>query len=250
MYNTKNLFLAIFLLLTPLFLVGQEKQTLQDPWKISLNAHYTTQHYWRGIGRGGLFGKAPAFEATLSFSNKKWSMGVFTGASMDNIYKTAMPFVTYKVTPQFLVAVQDIYSPGTNFWGSKPFDFDINTSKHFVDYYMVYNFKKVPIGLKWATVFLGADPNKDGNRNYSSYAEISSWHSYKNWSVLGAIGYTPWKGLYAKKAGFNNMEAKLQYTFKLNKGKLPFPVYIKATYNTITEYAHFLAGASITLNIK
>lgn len=231
---------------------GETLDTIKskDPWKISLNAHYTTQHYWRGLGRGGLFGKAPAFESMLSFSNKKWHIGIFAGASTDNIYKALIPSVLYKVTPQFSVAIQDIYSPGTNFWNSEPFDFDIYTSKHFVDYYMVYKFKKVPIALKWASVVLGADPTKDGDRNFSSYAEISSAYNYKNWGISGAIGYTPWKGLYAKKAGFNNMEAKLQYNFKLYNGKIKLPVYIRGTYNTVTEYAHFIAGTSVTLKLK
>lgn len=250
---------AFFTFLTVMFLstilYAQNANNLdatktKDPLKISLKATYTTQHYWRGIGRGGLFGKAPAFESSLSFFNKKWSIGLFAAGSLDNIYKAVIPSVLYKVTPQFLVAIQDIYSPGTKFWGSKPFDFDINTSDHFVDYFMVYRFKKVPINLKWASVVLGSDPNDDGNRNFSSYAEISSAYQYKNWKIAGAIGYTPWKGLYAKKAGFNNMEATLQYNFKLNDGKIPFPVYIKATYNTITEYAHFIAGTSVTLKIK
>lgn len=227
-----------------------KKQSASTPWHINLNAHYTTQHYWRGIGRGGLFGKAPAFESTLSFAKNKWLMGVFVGASMDNVYKTAMPFVAYKISSQFLVALQDIYSPGANFWKSEPFDFDMKKSKHFVDYYMVYKFKKIPIQLKWASVVLGGDPNKDGKRNFSSYAEIASNYSYKNWNVAGAIGYTPWKGLYAKKAGFNNIEATLQYSFKLHKGAIIMPIYVKATYNTITNYGHFLGGTSITLNIK
>lgn len=246
----KKILTIIVLMLFSAIAFTQERKYSSEPWKINLNVHYTTQHYWRGIGRGGLFGKAPAFESTISFSNPKWYMGVFAGASMDNIYKTVMPFVMYRVTPQFAIAIQDIYSPGTNFWQSEPFDFDIHKSKHFVDYYMVYKFKKLPIGLKWASVVLGADPNDNGKRNFSSYFEISSSYQYKNWKISGAVGYTPWKGLYASEAGINNIEATLMYNLKVNDGGIALPVYVKATYNTITKYSHFIAGVSINLKIK
>ena len=219
------------------------------PWKINLSATYVTQHYWRGIGRGGLFGKAPSFEPQITFTHQKWTFGVFAGASFDNVYKTVMPFVIYRVTPEFMVAVQDIYSPGTNFWNSKPLDYDLHTSKHFVDYYMVYRFKEFPLQLKWATVVLGKDPNADGNRNFSTYAEVSSGFKADKWQFDGYVGVTPWKGLYAKKAGVNNLEAKVQYNFIVSE-KVPFPVFVRAAYNPITDKGIVVGGCTVNLALK
>lgn len=219
------------------------------PWKINLSTTYVTQHYWRGIGRSGLFGKAPALEPQITFSHDKWILGVFAGASFDNIYKTVMPFVIYKVTPEFAVAVQDIYSPGTNFWNSKPLDFDLYTSKHFVDYYMTYRFQKFPLQLKWATVVLGSDPNAEGKRNFSTYAEISSGIKINKWQFDGYVGGTPWKGLYAKEAGITNLEAKAQYNFVINQN-VPFPVFVKVAHNPVAKTQHFIGGCTVNLNIK
>lgn len=254
----KNLFLLLFLFVSS-FGFSQQNVAFEHkdsvvvphphPWKINLTATYVTQHYWRGIGRGGLFGKAPSLEPQVTFTHQKWTFGVFAGASFDNIYKTIMPFVIYRVTPEFSVAVQDIYSPGTHFWDSKPLDFDLYTSKHFVDYYMVYRFKDFPVQLKWATVFLGKDPNADGNRNYSSYAEISSGFKLNKLQVDGYVGGTPWKGLYAKEAGITNLEGKVQYNFVINKN-VPFPVFIKVAHNPIAKTQHFIAGCTVNLNLK
>lgn len=223
--------------------------SVNNSWKINLSTTYVTQHYWRGIGRGGLFGKAPSLESQLTFSHRNLTLGVFGGASFDNIYKTLMPFVIYKVTPEFSVAVQDIYSPGTHFWDSNPTNFDIYTSKHFVDYYMVYRFKNIPLQLKWTTIFLGKDPNANGDRNYSSYAEVSTGMKVDQWQLDAYIGGTPWKGLYAKEAGISNLEGKIQYNFMVNKNT-PFPVFIKVAHNPIAKTEHFIAGCTINLGLK
>lgn len=223
--------------------------TLAHPIKITLSATYVTQHYWRGIGRGKLFGEAPSFEPQLTFAKNRWTFGISAGASFDNIYKTVLPFVIYSVTPEFSVAVQDIYSPGTNFWHSKPFDFNIATSKHFVDCYMVYRFKKFPLQLKWASIFLGKDANADGERNFSSYAEISSGFKMRGWQVDGSIGGTPWKGLYAIEAGITNLEAKIQYNFLIHKN-VPFPVFVKLAHNPVSKMSHIVGGCTVNLKLK
>lgn len=222
---------------------------VKHPMKINLNVTYVTQHYWRGLGRGNLFGKGPALEPQLTFSKNKWSFGVFAGASFDNIYKTLMPFVIYKFTPEFLVGVQDIYSPGPGFWKTNPFNYDLHTSKHFVDYYMTYRMKKIPLQLKWTSIVLGYDPKTDGGRNFSSYTEIASWYNINKWQIDGYVGVTPWKGLYAKQGGINNLEAKLQYNFVINKN-VPFPVFVKVANNPISKQSHFVGGCAVNLAVK
>lgn len=161
-----------------------------------------------------------------------------------------MPYVMYRVSPSFLVAIQDMYSPGANFWKSKPFDFNIHTSKHFIDYYMVYTFDRLPLSLKWATVILGADANSNGKRNFSSYAEVSSGFGIDKWRFDGYIGATPWKGLYAKSSsGINNLELKAQYNFVINKN-VPFPVFVKLAYNPLSKLTHVVGGCSIDLTLN
>lgn len=247
--------LTLILLLSGIFTFSQQDTLknlapiIANPMKISLSVTYVTQHYWRGIGRGGLFGKAPSFEPQITMMKNRWTFGIFAGASLDNIYKTVMPFVIYKVTPKFSVALQDIFSPGTNFWNSKPLDFDIITSKHFVDYYMVYRFKGVPIQLKWASIVLGKDPNEKGKRNFSSYAEISSGFKVNKWQFDGYVGGTPWKGLYAQEAGIINLEAKAQYNFAISDS-LPFPIFVKVAHNPSAKTQHFIAGCTVILPLK
>lgn len=253
----KKLLLLILAVFVSGFCFAQETEsdtirtteTVANPMKIILSATYVTQHYWRGIGRGKLFGDAPSFEPQLTFVKNRWTFGVSAGASFDNIYKTVLPFVIYSVTPEFSVAVQDIYSPGTNFWHSKPFDFNIATSKHFVDYYMIYRFKKFPVQLKWASIVLGKDANADGKRNFSTYAEISSGFKIRRWQADGYVGATPWKGLYAQEAGINNLEAKIQYNLVVHKN-VPFPVFVKVAHNPISKMSHVVGGCTVNLTLK
>ena len=249
----RYLLLSVFMAAITFALAQDDVDSLPDPpkkpMKIVLNVTYVTQHYWRGLGRGPLFGRAPSLEPMITFSKNKWAFGLFTGASFDNIYKTAMPFVIYRVTPAFSVALQDIYSPGTRFWHTDPFNFNIHTSKHFVDYYMVYKFQKIPLQLKWASVVLGYDPKADGGRNFSSYAEVSSGFSVKKWQFDGYVGATPWKGLYAKKGGINNLEGKIQHNFIINKN-VPFPVFIKVATSPVLKQSHFVGGCAVNLSIK
>ena len=247
--HEKAIFILVLLLMIPFFTHALEVEEPKNPLKITLSPTYVTQHYWRGIGRGKLFGKAPAFEPQITFVKGKWMFGLFAGASFDNIYKTAMPFVIYQVTPEFSVAVQDIYSPGAKFWDTDPFNFNLNSSSHFVDYYMTYRFRNFPLQLKWATVFLGKDPKPEGGRNFTSYAEIGYGVKYKKWQADAFIGATPWKGLYATKAGINNLELKVQHNFVINQN-VPFPVFLKAGYNPIAEKGVFVAGATVNLRIK
>ena len=247
--HEKAMFILVLLLMIPFFTHALEVEEPKNPLKITLSPTYVTQHYWRGIGRGKLFGEAPAFEPQITFAKGKWMFGLFAGASFDNIYKTAMPFVIYQVTPEFSVAVQDIYSPGAKFWDTNPFDFNLKSSYHFVDYYMTYRFRNFPLQLKWATVFLGKDPKPEGGRNFTSYAEIGYGVKYKKWQADAFIGTTPWKGLYATKAGINNLELKVQHNFVINQN-VPFPVFLKAGYNPIAEKGVIVAGATVNLRIK
>jgi hypothetical protein len=251
----KKLVIFFIICFHPIILIAQQTNNNspvadhQNPLQITIFSEYTTQHYWRGLGRGNLFGKGPAFESRIIFKQNKWTYGLFAAASFDNIYKTAMPFVIYNVNYQFSVALQDIYSPGKTFWQSDPLNFNINESKHFVDFYTTYKFKKIPLNLKWASVVLGYDPKEDGGRNFSSYAEVSTVHKFGRWQASGAIGVTPWKGLYVKEAGICNLETKLQYNFTTSE-TVPSCIYVKATYNTITNFSHFIAGATFTLKLK
>lgn len=76
----KNLLFTIFaiFLFCGDILSQIDGQTTSD-WKFLGSVQYVTQHYWRGLGRGPLFGDAPAFEPSIAFSNLHWNIGVFAG---------------------------------------------------------------------------------------------------------------------------------------------------------------------------
>ena len=85
-----------------------EKQN--DNWTVVGNVQYVTQHYWRGLGKGPLFGEAPAFEPSVMFFNKNWNMGLFAAGSFDGIYKVMMPWISFSPVKNLWIGVWDIYS--------------------------------------------------------------------------------------------------------------------------------------------
>lgn len=226
-------------------LYAQEIQEKND-WMVIGNVQYVTQHYWRGLGKGPFFGKAPAFEPTIAFTNGKWNLGVFSGASFDSVYKCMMPWVAYSPIKGLTIGLWDIYSPGKDFWHTNILDFSLETSKHFVDAMAAYKFP-FNLELKAATLVFGGDANAEGKRNFTTYLETNYGYNWNNFLFYGAIGVTPWSGLYSKKAGIINLETKVQYTVPLFDNRAQLPIFIRAGYNPKADYFQFLAGAAIIL---
>ncbi len=219
----------------------------QNNWTVIGNVQYVTQHHWRGIGKGKLFGNAAAFEPSIAFVNKNWNMGVFTAASFDNVYKAVIPWVSFSPVKNLWIGVWDIYSAGEDIWTYNPFDYSLATSKHFVDAVVSYQLPWIPLTLKWTTIVAGKDANAEGKRNFTSYGELSYGHRWNDFSVWGCVGMTPFGGLYHRaKGGVNNLELKFQYNFKLYQ-PISLPVFTKFTYNPLAEKFLFQAGASITI---
>ncbi|MGI6048898.1 MAG: hypothetical protein ACOYEG_12985 [Petrimonas sp.] len=252
----KNTLLILAFLLSSIVSTDAQSDPRRSDWKFLGNVQYVTQHHWRGIGKGGLFGSAPAFEPSISFVNKNWNMGVFTAASFDNVYKAVIPWVSYSPVKNLWIGVWDIYSAGDAIWTHNPLDYSLATSKHFVDAVVSYQLPWFPLTVKWMTIFAGKDANAEGKRNYTSYGELSYTHRWKDFSVSGCVGMTPWTGLYtravgADKPGINNLELKFQYNFKLYE-PITMPVFTKITYNPIANSDKFLfqAGASLLIPYK
>jgi len=59
--HKKAMIIFVSFLMIPIFSNAQAVEEPENPLKTTLSATYVTQHYWRGIGRGKLFGEAPAF---------------------------------------------------------------------------------------------------------------------------------------------------------------------------------------------
>jgi hypothetical protein len=245
----KNALLVFALISTMVFSQTNEEIDKSSTWTMVGNVQYVTQHHWRGLGRGPLFGEAPAFGPSVTFYNEHWNMGVFAGGSFDGVYKTVMPWVSFSPVKNLWIGIWDIYSPGKKLWTNeaKPFDFGLTTSNHFVDAMITYQLPWFPLTMKWATIVTGKDPNAEGKRNFTTYTELSYAHRWNDFSIWGGVGVTPWKGLYnADRGGINNLELKLQHNFRLYK-PITMPVFAKFAYNPLAEQFHFVVGASITI---
>ncbi|MDI9604379.1 MAG: hypothetical protein QM305_03475 [Bacteroidota bacterium] len=240
---------VVYSLISLFVLQAYSQADKRNDWTVVGNVQYVTQHYWRGLGKGPLFGEAPAFEPSVMFLNKNWNMGLFAAGSFDGVYKAVIPWISFSPVKNLWIGVWDIYSPGKKLWTSdaKPFDFGLTTSNHFVDAVVSYQLPWFPLSLKWTTLVAGKDPNAEGKRNFTTYTELSYSHRWNDFSVWGGVGVTPWKGLYHRaKGGVNNLELKLQYNFRLYE-PITMPLSTKIAYNPLSEQFHFLVGANLII---
>jgi hypothetical protein len=159
MKRTGQVLLIFTLICTAVFAQTNEETDKSSTWKMVGNAQYVTQHHWRGLGRGPLFGEAPAFEPSISFFNKNWNVGVVAGGSFDGVYKVVMPWISFSPVKNLWIGVWDIYSPGKKLWTNqaKPFDFGLTTSNHFVDAMIFYQ-------LPWLSTHVEMGDNSYGKR--------------------------------------------------------------------------------------
>lgn len=250
----KNILLLFILIYTTTFAQTNEETEEAPKWRMVADVQYVTQHYWRGLGEGPLFGKAPAFEPTVMFRHKHWNIGVMVAGSFDGVYKAIVPWISFSPVKNLWIGIWDIYSPGRKLWTAeaKPFDFGLNTSNHYVDAVISYQLPWFPLTFKWTSIVAGYDPNSDGKRNFTSYAEISYRHAWNQFSLWGGIGVTPWAGLYHRnkdgstKGGINNIELKAQYDFRIYK-PVTVPVFVRVAYNPLAEKFHVGGGVSIRI---
>ncbi len=227
---------VIFVYLVVLFSLqanaeGKEKSRLS----LFANIDFVSRHSWRG----GLEGNALAIEPTVELGYRKFAIGMWAAATIDDEYKELDIYLSYFPVKGLTLSLFDYYCPPQKLSEAKFSDFK---TWHLLDAIIMYNFEKIPLKLTCATVIGGMDDE------YSTYLEAMYTFPVpigKNNEVIALVAGTPYKGIYASKADFVNTELIMKHTFNFNKGKFSMPIYGRLIYNPHRNKTYFIVGVSI-----
>lgn len=182
-------------------------------------ARIQTSYLWRGLycGAANIQASANIGYGGL-YLDMWWNIGV-----TDWTFKTFEPEVDFSLG--FARWGLDVYLLYIHNFNTPFFDFHNYPDKgNRLELNVRYTLSsKIPLSILWATRIAASDGylNAQGDtvQAYSSYLELSYTHKCRDgFSVYGAIGMTPWKGVYNPNgAALQNIELRLRKDWSVAK---------------------------------
>jgi hypothetical protein len=212
---------------------GLSMPTTMRAQEVSAGGDIVSSYIWRGTDCGGV-SVQPALSLSLSgFSLTAWGSVGFEGSDTKEFDFT----LGYGVGG-FGVAITDYW------FNTVPeyFNYKKSETAHMFEATVGYDFG--PVAVTVNTFFAGNDFLANGDRAFSTYAEVSAPFKLGGLDFKAEAGITPWDGLYATKAGIVNVgltgakEIKVTDSFSL-------PVFSKVIFNPASKGAYFVFGISL-----
>jgi hypothetical protein len=270
--NMKKVVIILALVLTSTMTFAQDAPPAAAPVadapasKFTASVDVVWPYLWRGMLLNST--KKVAFQPYLSYAfTNKLTVGLWgtTNFSNDDTpYNTSYNefdwYVSYQVCPIAKVMLSDYYF---DYPGARASYFDYSkTGTQAIDLSVLLNFadKGVPLDFQWNTLIGGNDFNSNGDRNFSSYAELGYTYSIAKIGVdlrafAGAVmsddsAYYLMSGLNFTNVGLNATKSiKISDSYSI-------PVFIRYTYNDNGNYNsngdlknNFISGG-LTFKIK
>lgn len=108
----------------------------------------------------------------------------------------------------------------------------------------------VPVTLSLNTFVFGDDFNEDGNRAFSSYAEIAVPYEIGDLTLTGIVGAVPFRSdnTYGNcEDAFKLTNLSLSATYNLSMNNLELPVYAQFIRNPMTKSNYYVIGCVLNL---
>lgn len=230
--------LALMALIASPRLAAQETYTSKEKRStspFSLDLELASRYIWRGQE----YGDGATFFPKLSYTNggfKAYALGC-TGLNGD--YKEVNLGVQYQLS-ELTMTLANSYSTTHVGQADKYLNFSPKTSRHSLDFRLMYEPNKIPFWFFGSCFVYGNDRLSDGSQAYSSYLEVGYRKSFLPHQIFSvALGATPNKSFYTnyeRSAGFVNVT--LQYAVGLQLGKLELPVSVAYTLNPQREKSY------------
>ena len=158
----------------------------------SLGTDLVSSYVWRGAYQTSA-AVQPAMGLSVSgFSLSAWGSVPIMGGAKEVDFTAA-----YEIAG-FTLAITDYWWAGEGAY--KYFMYESKRTEHLFEASLCYTLpiEKFPIGIFWNTMFAGGDYLADGDRAYSSYAEVSLPFRIKTVDLGLSMGLTPWESIYAE----------------------------------------------------
>lgn len=211
----------------------------QDNVETTIGADVVNQYIWRGQELGSV-----SLQPTLGVAYKGLSLTAWgsIGLSEPSDTKEFDLTAAYSVGG-FNIGVTDYWfnSPSTRY-----FLYDSHKTSHVFEANIGYDFG--PASIQWYTNFAGNDGvNKDGDRAYSSYFEVSAPFTFGGCDWTATVGAVPFaSSFYSDANGFAVTNVSLKATKELKiTDTFSVPVFAGIAANPSTEKAFFIFGLSL-----
>ena len=238
----KKIYIITLLFFAFITMQAQDK-TVEKNEKVSftLGTDFVSSYVWRGAYQTG-FSVQPAMGIdAYGFSLSTWGNTDIA----DQGFKEVDFTLGYTIAG-FSVSITDYWWMGEGY--KNYFKYKNNETDHLFEGTISYALpmEKFPLSISWNTMFLGADYKVDGNRAYSSYAELSYPFSIKDIDLDVSLGLTPWESLYANDFAVVNVGIGASKVLKITDS-FSLPVFGKIMTNPESEEIFFVFGFSLGL---
>lgn len=227
----RNHLLAILLLFSSSVTILAQKHH-----PLSLGVELSTHHVWRGIE----YGNAPVVFPQINFNKQKWNAYLLGGYALNGSHTEVDMGVSF-TQKNLTLGLNDYYFVTPSGEKDKYFNFRNHSTGHYVEAYAAYDLPFAPLRMMASSYLFGPDRLMNGNRAYSSYAEICYTHSFTPTEQLSlTMGASLNKGFYTNyQHGFSVVNVTLKYATTLNLGKFRLPASASFILNPTTEKSHF-----------
>lgn len=211
----------------------------QSKVEYALQADIVSQYIWRGQDLGDV-----SLQPTLGLAYKGLSLTAWGSIGLSDPGNTK----EFDLTLAYRIGGLNIGV--TDYWFNTPndryFSYAAHKTSHVFEANVGYDFG--PLAVQWFTNFAGNDGlNKDGNRAYSSYVELSAPFNLAGCQWTGTVGAVPYAtSFYAETNGFavTNVSIKAIKDIRITKS-FSLPLFAAVTANPSTEKAYFVFGLTL-----
>ena len=213
----------------------------QDRVETTVAADFVNQYIWRGQDCGNVSLQPTLGVAWKGLSLTGWgSVGLTDSNDTKELDLTAAYTIgglTFGITDYW-------FSTGMDPQG-RYFKYDAHQTNHVFEANVGYDFKV--LSVQWYTNFAGNDGvNKDGNRAYSSYMEVSVPFEFSAMKWTAVAGAVPWATSTYGTTGFAVTNLSLRATKDIKvTDTFTIPVFGQIVGNPCSQKAYLVFGFTL-----
>lgn len=213
----------------------------QEKLETAVSADVVNQYIWRGQDLGNV-----SLQPTLGVSYKGLSLTAWGSVGLSNPDDTK----EFDITASYAIGGFNIGV--TDYWFStgldpqnRYFKYDAHGTNHVFEANIGYDFGFA--GIQWYTNFAGNDGlNKDGDRAYSSYVELSAPFSLGGAEWTATVGAVPFATSSYGTNGFAVTNVSLRATKSIEvTDRFSVPVFAGIATNPCAQKAYLLFGFTL-----
>lgn len=211
----------------------------QDKVEATVQADFVSRYIWRGQDLGDI-----SLQPTLGVSYKGLSLTAWGSVGISDPDDTKEFDLTLAYTTGgFNIGITDYWFNSPN---DRYFSYAAHETSHVFEANIGYDFG--PVAVQWYTNFAGNDGyDKDGDRAYSSYFEVSAPFRLAGLDWTAAVGAVPYAtSFYADAGGFavTNVSLRAEKEIRVTKS-FGIPLFAGISANPSTEKAFFVCGFTL-----